>query len=156
MLGGEIADVCPMPIARRLSTKTELTKRVAYNPRAWPSPTAPWCLKISSSTAMIQLTCDAGAGLMRKSQFQNESPTFDLGGNTEIAERGHDSVADRQATFPTNNVVDWQNTPLQHYYRPELPVRLVWPWQIMFEDRGPKRVFRIHHVSESDSTGLGQ
>ena len=105
---------------------------------------------------MIQLTCDAGADLMRKSQFQNESPTFDLGGNTEIAERGHDSVAARQATFPTNNVVDWQNTPLQHYYRPELPVRLVWPWQIMFEDRGPKRVFRINHVSESDSTGLGQ
>ena len=39
---------------------------------------------------------------------------------------------------------------------PELLARLVWPWQVMFENRGPKRVFRIHHVSEPDSTGLGQ
>jgi hypothetical protein len=29
-------------------------------------------------------------------------------------------------------------------------------WQVAFEDRGSKRVFRIHHVAEPNSASLGQ
>ena len=60
-------------------------------------------------------------------------------------------VTDHNNKHNNNRSFDFDFEPLLTI-RP----RLVWPWQIMFENRGPKRVFRIHHVSEPDSTGLGQ
>jgi hypothetical protein len=39
---------------------------------------------------------------------------------------------------------------------PGLPTRLARPGQVALKDRGPKRVFGIHHVSEPDSTSLRQ